>query len=93
MRRWRCQGKSGSQWPMLYKPDNDSLCVFRVKSGLAPLLSQVSQRKSELDRFDTSIVNKKNELQNYKSQIEEVTKNLRSVFNLEIQIRYSKRAP
>ena len=54
-----------------------SLCVCRVRSGLAPLLSQVSERKSELTKFDKSIQNKKSELQNYQKQIEEVTKNLR----------------
>jgi peptidoglycan hydrolase CwlO-like protein len=51
--------------------------VYRVRSGLAPLLSQVSERKSELTKFDNSIANKKSELQNFQKQIEEVSKNLR----------------
>jgi hypothetical protein len=48
-----------------------------VRSGLAPLLSQVSKRKSELIKFDKSIASKKSELQNFQKQIEEETKNLR----------------
>ena len=56
---------------------NDCVFLFRVKSGLAPLLSKVSERKSELTKFENSIATKKGELNNYQNQIEKVASNLR----------------
>ena len=50
---------------------------FRVRSGLAPLMSQVSERKSELVRYETNIAAKKSELENFKTEIAEVSQNLR----------------
>merc|ERR1719291_1352684 len=71
---------------MMVEMKDEEVEMSRVKSGLAPLLSQVSLRKSELDRFDTSIVNKKNELQNYHKKIEEVTKNLSELKNSAVSV-------
>ena len=56
---------------------NDCVFLLRVKSGLAPLLSKVSARKSELTKFENSIATKKSELRNYQNQIEKVASNLR----------------
>ena len=42
----------------------------RIKTDLAPLLSEVSQRKSELLSFENSINSRKSELENYQQQIE-----------------------
>ena len=49
----------------------------RIKTDLAPLLSEVSQRKSELLSFENSINSRKSELENYQQQIDKVTQDLR----------------
>ena len=64
--------------------------LFRVKSGLAPFLSQVSERKSELTKFDKSIASKKTELRNYQNQIEKVASNFRLVLE-SYMVVFSKR--
>ena len=50
---------------------------FRIKTDLAPLLDQVSQRKSELSNFEESIKTRKVELEKYKQEVVKVTKDLR----------------
>ena len=49
----------------------------RIKTDLAPLLSEVSQRKSELLSFENSINTRKSELENYQQQIDKVSQDLR----------------
>ena len=56
--------------------------ICRIKTDLTPLLSEVSQRKSELLNFENSINIKKSELENYQQEIEKVTQNLRYKFQL-----------
>ena len=51
--------------------------IYRIKTDLAPLLSEVSQRKSELLNFENSINTRKSELEKYQQEIDKVTQNLR----------------
>ena len=44
---------------------------------MAPLLVEVSQRKSELNNFEESINTRKAELEQYQQEITKVTKDLR----------------
>ena len=56
---------------------NIKLSIYRIKTDLAPLLSEVSQRKSELLNFENSINTRKSELEKYQQEIDKVTQNLR----------------
>merc|ERR1711892_224610 len=71
---------------MIVEMQEDEVEMTRVRSGLAPLLSQVSERKSELVRFESSIKTKKSELQNFQTQIEEVSKNLIELKNTAVSV-------
>merc|ERR1711892_161889 len=71
---------------MMVEMQEDEVEMTRVRSGLAPLLSQVSERKSELVRFESSIKTKKSELQNFQTQIEEVSKNLVELKNTAVSV-------
>ena len=59
---------------------SDGLKYFRIKTDLAPLLSEVTKRKSELSQFENSIKTRKTELDTYQAQIDKVSKDLRSEF-------------
>ena len=50
---------------------------FRIKTDLAPLLEQVSLRKSDLNNFEESIKTRKAELENYQQKIAKATEDLR----------------
>merc|ERR1719211_216393 len=50
--------------------------MAKIKTDLAPLLSEVSQRKSELLSFENSINTRKSELENYQKQIDKVSQDL-----------------
>ena len=51
--------------------------MARVRLGLNPLLAELNTRKAELSQFEAAIAEKKSELGNTRSQIEEATAELR----------------
>merc|ERR1711953_879719 len=64
---------------MMAAMKEDEFEIFRIKTDLAPLLDQVTQRKSELNNFEESIKTRKVELEKYQQEVAKVTKDLSSL--------------
>ena len=52
---------------------------FSFRTGLAPLEVKISAKKSELSKFESLVLDKKSELDNYQREVDKVSKELGKV--------------